>query len=208
MTIAVIDYDAGNTANVLRALNKIGVDALLTADQAVIQSADGLILPGVGAFPTAMAELEKRDLIATIKSAVATSTPLLGICLGMQLLLDASEEHVLTDGLGLIPGICRAIPAGDNLKVPHMGWNQLDVVKPTALTANLQDSAVYFVHSYFTDVAPDYLDVTADYGIKVPAMISHDHVYGAQFHPEKSGDVGLGILEKFKEVVYADSASN
>lgn len=89
-----------------------------------------------------------------------------------------------------------------------MGWNQLDVVKPTALTANLQDSAVYFVHSYFTDVAPDYLDVTADYGIKVPAMISHDHVYGAQFHPEKSGDVGLGILEKFKEVVYADSASN
>lgn len=208
MTIAVIDYDAGNTANVLRALNKIGVDAVLTADQAVIQSADGLILPGVGAFPTAMAELEKRDLIATIKSAVATSTPLLGICLGMQLLLDASEEHVLTDGLGLIPGICRAIPAGDNLKVPHMGWNQLDVVKPTALTANLQDSAVYFVHSYFTDVAPDYLDVTADYGIKVPAMISHDHVYGAQFHPEKSGDVGLGILEKFKEVVYADSASN
>jgi imidazole glycerol-phosphate synthase subunit HisH len=208
MTIAVIDYDAGNTANVLRALNKIGVDAVLTADQAVIQSADGLILPGVGAFPTAMAELEKRDLIATIKSAVATSTPLLGICLGMQLLLDASEEHVLTHGLGLIPGICRAIPAGDNLKVPHMGWNQLDVVKPTALTANLQDSAVYFVHSYFTDVAPDYLDVTADYGIKVPAMISHDHVYGAQFHPEKSGDVGLGILEKFKEVVYADSASN
>ena len=208
MTIAVIDYDAGNTANVLRALNKIGVDAVLTADQAVIQSADGLILPGVGAFPTAMAELEKRDLIATIKSAVATGTPLLGICLGMQLLLDASEEHVLTDGLGLIPGICRAIPAGDNLKVPHMGWNQLDVVKPTALTANLQDSAVYFVHSYFTDVAPDYLDVTADYGIKVPAMISHDHVYGAQFHPEKSGDVGLGILEEFKEVVYADSASN
>ena len=208
MTIAVIDYDAGNTANVLRALNKIGVDAVLTADQAVIQSADGLILPGVGAFPTAMAELEKRDLIATIKSAVATGTPLLGICLGMQLLLDASEEHVLTDGLGLIPGICRAIPAGDNLKVPHMGWNQLDVVKPTALTANLQDSAVYLVHSYFTDVAPDYLDVTADYGIKVPAMISHDHVYGAQFHPEKSGDVGLGILEKFKEVVYADSASN
>ena len=208
MTIAVIDYDAGNTANVLRALNKIGVDAVLTADQAVIQSAAGLILPGVGAFPTAMAELEKRDLVATIKSAVATGTPLLGICLGMQLLLDASEEHVLTDGLGLIPGICRAIPAGDNLKVPHMGWNQLDVVKPTALTANLQDSAVYFVHSYFTDVAPDYLDVTADYGIKVPAMISHDHVYGAQFHPEKSGDVGLGILEKFKEVVYADSASN
>ena len=208
MTIAVIDYDAGNTANVLRALNKIGVDAVLTADQAVIQSAAGLILPGVGAFPTAMAELEKRDLVATIKAAVAMGTPLLGICLGMQLLLDASEEHVLTAGLGLIPGICRAIPASDNLKVPHMGWNQLDVVKPTALTANLQDSAVYFVHSYFTDVAPDYLDVTADYGIKVPAMISHDHVYGAQFHPEKSGDVGLGILEKFKEVVYADSASN
>jgi glutamine amidotransferase len=121
MTIAVIDYDAGNTANVLRALNKIGVDAVLTADQAVIQSAAGLILPGVGAFPTAMAELEKRDLVATIKVSSCNGTPLLGICLGMQLLLDASEEHVLTAGLGLIPGICRAIPARRQSQSPTYG---------------------------------------------------------------------------------------
>ncbi len=208
MTIAVIDYDAGNTANVLRALNKIGVDAVLTADQATIQSADGLILPGVGAFPTAMAELEKRDLVGVIKSTVASGTPLLGICLGMQLLLEASEEHGMTRGLGLIPGTCREIPTKANFPVPHMGWNALDVHQNTALTPELQDKYVYFVHSYFTDVPTEFLDVTADYGIKVPAMISRGNVYGAQFHPEKSGDVGLVILEEFKEVVYADSTSN
>ncbi|GFH42808.1 imidazole glycerol phosphate synthase subunit HisH [Lactococcus hodotermopsidis] len=206
--IIVIDYDAGNTANVLRALSKIGVAAELSADADKIRRADGLILPGVGAFPTAMAELEKRDLVRVIKETVASGTAFLGICLGMQLLLDASEEHVLTKGLGLIPGVCREIPAGAELKVPHMGWNSLDVVKETALTADLKDKYVYFVHSYFTDVALDFLDVTADYGMKVPAMISRGNVYGAQFHPEKSGDIGLGILEKFKEVVYANSTSD
>lgn len=208
MTIAVIDYDAGNTANVLRALDKIGVVAVLTADVNVIKSADGLILPGVGAFPTAMAELEARDLVSTIQTAVASGIPLLGICLGMQLLLDASEEHQYTTGLGLIPGVCRPIPIQANLKVPHMGWNRLDVHQANALTAGLQDKSVYFVHSYFTDVSPEDLAVTADYGMAIPAMISRGHVYGAQFHPEKSGDVGLGILANFKEVVYADSTSN
>ncbi|GFH41345.1 imidazole glycerol phosphate synthase subunit HisH [Lactococcus insecticola] len=206
--IIVIDYDAGNTANVLRALEKIGVAAELSADQEKIRQADGLILPGVGAFPAAMAELEKRDLITTIKDTVATGTPFLGICLGMQLLLDASEEHVLTKGLGLIPGVCREIPATPSLKVPHMGWNALDIQRDTALTSDLSGKYVYFVHSYFTDVPAAFCDVTADYGIKVPAMISRGNVYGAQFHPEKSGDVGLGILAKFKEVVYADSTRN
>jgi glutamine amidotransferase len=206
--IIVIDYDAGNTANVLRALDKIGVEASLTADPELIMSADGLILPGVGAFPTAMAELEKRELIGVIQAAVGNGIPLLGICLGMQLLLEASEEHVFTKGLGLIPGICRAIPDGDGLKVPHMGWNNLEVVRETPLTTQLQDHYVYFVHSYFTDVSPEFLDVTASYGIAIPAMISQGHVYGAQFHPEKSGDIGLGILQNFKEIVYADSTRN
>lgn len=208
MTIAVIDYDAGNTANVLHALDKLGVEAVLTSDLAVIQSADGLILPGVGAFPTAMAELEKRNLVETIKSVVADGVPFLGICLGMQLLVDASEEHQLTSGLGLIPGVCRPIPTNKGLKVPHMGWNNLDVVNQTPLTIGLQDNYVYFVHSYFTDVPQAYLDVTTDYGMKVPAMISKGNVYGAQFHPEKSGDVGLGILKRFKEIVYANSTSD
>lgn len=208
MTIAVIDYDAGNTANVLRALEKLGVTAVLTADQTVIKAADGIILPGVGAFPTAMAELEKRDLITSLKAAVANGIPLLGICLGMQLLLDASEEHRFTEGLGLIPGTCRPIPVAEGLKVPHMGWNNLSVQRDSVLTSGLQDKYVYFVHSYFTDVAPPFLDATSDYGIAVPAMISHGHVYGCQFHPEKSGDVGLGILQNFKELVYATTTSN
>ena len=208
MTIAVIDYDAGNTANVLRALDKLGVTAVLTADQNVIKAADGIILPGVGAFPTAMAELEKRDLITSLKTAVAGGIPLLGICLGMQLLLDASEEHRFTEGLGLIPGTCRAIPTRKGLKVPHMGWNNLSVHRDTMLTTGLQGNYVYFVHSYFTDVANPFLDATAEYGLALPAMISHGHVYGCQLHPEKSGDVGLGILENFKEIVYANTTSN
>lgn len=195
--LIVIDYDAGNTANVLRALEKIGVRAELSADPEKILSATGLILPGVGAYPAAMAELEKRGLVIAIKEAVAKGTPLLGICLGMQILTEKGLEHEETMGLGFIPGVCRAIPASKDRPVPHMGWNSLQLEQETALTAGLSEQDVYFVHSYFTDVPKEYIDVTADYGLKIPAMIHKDLVFGAQFHPEKSGDVGLGILEKF-----------
>ena len=195
--LIVIDYDAGNTANVLRALEKIGVRAELSADPEKILSATGLILPGVGAYPAAMAELEKRGLVIAIKEAVAKGTPLLGICLGMQILTEKGLEHEETMGLGFIPGVCRAIPASKDRPVPHMGWNSLQLEQETALTAGLSGQDVYFVHSYFTDVPKEYIDVTADYGLKIPAMIHKDQVFGAQFHPEKSGDVGLGILEKF-----------
>jgi len=195
--LIVIDYDAGNTANVLRALEKIGVRAELSADPEKILSATGLILPGVGAYPAAMAELEKRGLVSVIKEAVAKGTPLLGICLGMQILTEKGLEHEETKGLGFIPGVCRAIPASKDRPVPHMGWNSLQVEQETALTAGLSEQDVYFVHSYFTDVPKEYIDVTADYGLQIPAMIHKDKVFGAQFHPEKSGDVGLGILEKF-----------
>ncbi len=195
--LIVIDYDAGNTANVLRALEKIGVRAELSADPEKILSATGLILPGVGAYPAAMAELEKRGLVSVIKEAVAKGTPLLGICLGMQILTEKGLEHEETKGLGFIPGVCRAIPASKDRPVPHMGWNSLQVEQETALTAGLSGQDVYFVHSYFTDVPKEYIDVTADYGLQIPAMIHKDKVFGAQFHPEKSGDVGLGILEKF-----------
>ena len=195
--LIVIDYDAGNTANVLRALEKIGVRAELSADPEKILSATGLILPGVGAYPAAMAELEKRGLVIAIKEAVAKGTPLLGICLGMQILTEKGLEHEETMGLGFIPGVCRAIPASKDRPVPHMGWNSLQLEQETALTAGLSGQDVYFVHSYFTDVPKEYIDVTADYGLKIPAMIHKDLVFGAQFHPEKSGDVGLGILEKF-----------
>lgn len=196
----VIDYDAGNTANVLRALEKIGVHAELSGDSEKIKEASGLILPGVGAYPTAMAELEKRGLITSIKEAVDQGTPLLGICLGMQILTEKGLEHVETQGLGFIPGVCRSIPASKKMPVPHMGWNNLEVKQETPLTPGLQDQSVYFVHSYFTDVPKDYVDVTADYSLEVPAMIHKDMVFGAQFHPEKSGDVGLGILTRFVQL--------
>lgn len=195
--IIVIDYDAGNTANVLRALKKIGVQAELSSDPTKILAASGLILPGVGAYPAAMAELTKRGLVPVIKEAVAKGTPLLGICLGMQVLTELGLEHQETKGLGFIPGVCREIKATKNMPVPHMGWNDLTVMNESPLTDGLEGQSVYFVHSYFTDVPKEYIDVTADYGIDVPAMIHKDNVYGAQFHPEKSGDVGLGILKKF-----------
>lgn len=195
--IIVIDYDAGNTANVLRALKKIGVQAELSSDPTKILAARGLILPGVGAYPAAMVELTKRGLVPVIKEAVAKGAPLLGICLGMQVLTEVGLEHQETKGLGFIPGVCREIKATKNMPVPHMGWNNLTVKHESPLTDGLEGESVYFVHSYFTDVPKEYIDVTANYGIDVPAMIHKDNVYGAQFHPEKSGDVGLGILKKF-----------
>lgn len=195
--IIVIDYDAGNTANVLRALKKIGVQAELSSDSTKILAARGLILPGVGAYPAAMTELTKRGLVPVIKEAVAKGAPLLGICLGMQVLTEVGLEHQETKGLGFIPGVCREIKATKNMPVPHMGWNNLTVKHESPLTDGLEGQSVYFVHSYFTDVPKEYIDVTANYGIDVPAMIHKDNVYGAQFHPEKSGDVGLGILKKF-----------
>ncbi|MCO4543498.1 glutamine amido transferase [Streptococcus infantarius subsp. infantarius] len=195
--IIVIDYDSGNTANVLRALKKNGVQAELSSDPTKILAARGLILPGVGAYPAAMAELTKRGLVPVIKEAVAKGAPLLGICLGMQVLTEVGLEHQETKGLGFIPGVCREIKATKNMPVPHMGWNNLTVKHESPLTDGLEGKSVYFVHSYFTDVPKEYIDVTANYGIDVPAMIHKDNVYGAQFHPEKSGDVGLGILKKF-----------
>ncbi|MCO4576822.1 glutamine amido transferase [Streptococcus infantarius subsp. infantarius] len=195
--IIVIDYDAGNTANVLRALKKIGVQAELSSDPTKILAARGLILPGVGAYPAAMAELTKRGLVPVIKEAVAKGAPLLGICLGMQVLTEVGLEHQEMKGLGFIPGVCREIKATKNMPVPHMGWNNLTVKHESPLTDGLEGQSVYFVHSYFTDVPKEYIDVTANYVIDVPAMIHKDNVYGAQFHPEKSGDVGLGILKKF-----------
>lgn len=206
--IVVIDYDAGNTRNVLRALEAIGMEAILSSAIADIQAADGLILPGVGAFPLAMAELKRRGLVTEIKKQVAAGKPLLGVCLGMQLLLEGSEEHIYTEGFGFIPGICRPIPVRPEYPVPHMGWNQLDVVAEDALTNSIQDEYVYFVHSYYTDVPSEYLRATCDYAMPIPAMISAKNVFGAQFHPEKSGEVGKKILQNFKEYVDATITSN
>ena len=199
--IVIIDYDTGNTRNVQKALDYVGLENRLSADPSDIESADGLILPGVGAYALAMEELEKRSLVGLIKQAAKKGTPILGVCLGMQLLLEGSLENGFTRGLELIEGICEKIPSEKDFPVPHMGWNDLVVTKDTPLTANIAGEYVYFVHSYYADCDPDAIDALAQYSLKVPAMISKGNVYGTQFHPEKSGEVGLNILKGFKEVV-------
>ncbi|MGC6767186.1 imidazole glycerol phosphate synthase subunit HisH [Enterococcus sp. LJL128] len=199
--IVIIDYDTGNTLNVQKALNYVGLENKLSADAVEILAADGLILPGVGAFSLAMAELEKRQLTSVIKEAAANGTPILGVCLGMQLLLEGSMENGYTAGLGLIEGICEKIPQEKDFPVPHMGWNELMITKETPLTKEMSGEYVYFVHSYYADCDPDTIDALVQYSLKVPAMISQGHIYGTQFHPEKSGAIGLKILKGFKEVV-------
>ena len=195
--VVIIDYDAGNIKSVEKAIQHLGSEVVLSNDKNVIKSADRVILPGVGAFGHAMKNLKKYDLVETIRDYAKSGNPFLGICLGMQILFDSSEEDMGVEGLSIVKGSIKKIPAKDSFKIPHMGWNNLTVKHETPLTEELEGQSVYFVHSYFTDVPKEYIDVTADYGIDVPAMIHKDNVYGAQFHPEKSGDVGLGILKKF-----------
>jgi glutamine amidotransferase len=199
--IIIIDYDTGNTKNVQKALDFVGLDNKISAESADILTADGLILPGVGAFSLAMKELKARGLVEVIREAAHKGTPVLGVCLGMQLLLEGSMENGFTEGLGLIEGICEKLPEDPELPVPHMGWNELIVTKETPLTKEINGKYVYFVHSYYADCTPDVIDALTQYSIKIPAMISQGRIYGTQFHPEKSSDEGLKILRGFKEVV-------
>lgn len=204
MQIAIIDYDAGNTKSVSKALDFIGIENTITATKKTILEADGIILPGVGAFPQAMAALEERDLIAVLQEAVAHGKPLLGVCLGMQLLLDSSDEFGYTQGLGLIPGHAKLLP--DTAKIPHMGWNQLEVTQDSPLTRDQDGNFVYYVHSYYAVCEAKYVMASSDYSVEVPGIIANENVYGAQFHPEKSGQAGLEILQGFKEVITCASS--
>ncbi|MDR0921342.1 MAG: imidazole glycerol phosphate synthase subunit HisH [Lactobacillales bacterium] len=207
--IAIIDYDTGNTRNVQKAFQALGVETVLTSDKTVIEQAAGLVLPGVGAFPLAMQALESRGLVTLLKAEVAKGKPLLGVCLGTQLLLEGSREHNYTDGLGFIPGVCEELPTKLGFPVPHMGWNQLKIIQENALTQGLSEKFVYFVHSFYANCPSEFIYATAEYSVEVPAMIANGNVYGAQFHPEKSSTVGLGILKQFKEVVeHANSSRN
>ncbi|EOH92984.1 imidazole glycerol phosphate synthase, glutamine amidotransferase subunit [Enterococcus haemoperoxidus ATCC BAA-382] len=199
--IIIIDYDTGNTRNVQKALDYVGLANKISADPHEIKAADGLILPGVGAFSLAMTELKERGLVNVIKETAQKGTPILGVCLGMQLLLEGSMENGFTEGLGLIEGICEKLPDDPDLPVPHMGWNKLVVTEKTLLTKEVDEQYVYFVHSYYTDCEPDVIDALVQYSIKIPAMISKGNIYGTQFHPEKSSEAGLAILRGFKEVV-------
>lgn len=194
--IAIIDYGAGNTFNVQKAFDFLGVETILTSDPKVIDQSSALILPGVGAFKAAMDNLQAAGLVEIIKTTVANGKPLLGICLGMQMLFDYSEEYGQTAGLGLIPGKVVAIPDGD-LLVPQMGWNQQILHNSSSVFKEVANQYTYFVHSYYAQTDPQYITSTVEYGVQVPAIVERDQVIGMQFHPEKSGQVGLQLLKDF-----------
>ena len=199
--IAIIDYGAGNIFSVKNALDYLGLDCKLTSDKDEIKAADAVILPGVGAFPAAMAMLEKSGLIDTIKEEAAKK-PLLGICLGMQMLFEKGYEFEECDGLGLIKGSVRYMDEPD-LIIPHMGWNKLEKLNDCPLLENIgDDEYVYFVHSYKAECADENIAAYSEYGGRVPALVfDGKFVYGAQFHPEKSGDTGLKILKSFGNLI-------
>lgn len=198
--IVIIDYGAGNLFSVKNALDYLKIENCISGEEKQIREADAMILPGVGAFPDAMNKLENKGLVPVIRKE-AQKKPLLGICLGMQLLFESSSEFGNTKGLGLIPGKVVKLD-GKGLKIPHMGWNHLQVLNACALADHsTEGSYMYFVHSYRADTEDENISCFTVYGEKIPALVQKDMVYGAQFHPEKSGEAGLNMLRKFARLV-------
>ncbi|MGL5258867.1 MAG: imidazole glycerol phosphate synthase subunit HisH [Lachnospiraceae bacterium] len=197
--IVIIDYDAGNIRSVEKAIVSLGEEAIISRDKAVILAADKIILPGVGSFGDAMEKLIAYELVDVIKEAVRRQIPFLGICLGMQLLFEKSEESNGVMGLCLLEGEILRIPEHENLKVPHMGWNSLALQNNSTLFKELDDeSYVYFVHSYYLAAKdPSIVTATTEYNVTIHAAVQKEYIYGCQFHPEKSSDVGLKILANF-----------
>ncbi|MED0964954.1 imidazole glycerol phosphate synthase subunit HisH [Bacillus paramycoides] len=200
--IAIIDYGMGNIRSVEQALKYIGAEYIVTDDIEEILRSDGVILPGVGAFPKAMDVLEKKDLVYVLKEVGSSGKPLLGICLGMQLLFEKSEELQNCNGLNLLPGVIRKLKVP--YKIPHMGWNELKKEGEISLWNGVEDgSFVYYVHSYYADCPNEIVYGASEYGVKVPGFVAKGNIFGAQFHPEKSGEIGMQMLKNFKEVVEA-----
>ncbi len=224
--IAIIDYDAGNLKNVANAFKKLGVDSLITCDERTVLESEAVVLPGVGAFSDCMNSLINKGMDKVVKACIDMGKPFLGICLGYQLLFEYSEEHpeglADTKGLGILKGRVKRFPADKGLKIPHMGWNNLSFPKPCPLFENLpgklftdsvvdntnsddkqsEESYLYFVHSYYVEAAErSIVSATCQYGISFDAAISRGNVYATQFHPEKSGTVGLAIINNFIKVV-------
>ncbi|ABS21456.1 imidazole glycerol phosphate synthase subunit HisH [Bacillus cytotoxicus] len=198
--IAIIDYGMGNIRSIEQALTSIGVEHLVTDRQREIVKSDGVILPGVGAFPKAMEALEAKKLVTVLQECGKTGKPLLGICLGMQLLFEKSEEMKSSNGLGLLPGVVRKLQVP--YKIPHMGWNRLTKTKEMPIWNRVADgSFVYYVHSYYAECPNDMICGTSEYGISVPGLVAKGNIFGAQFHPEKSGEIGIQMLANFKGVV-------
>ena len=200
--IAIADYGIGNLGSVTKAFRRCGAEVRLTGDPAELRAADALVLPGDGAFAATMEEVERRSLVPVLREAVERGKPLLGICIGMQLLFEESEEHGLTRGLGFLPGRVRRFEG--ELPVPHMGWNELHPRRPHPMLDGLAaGSYVYFVHSFYCDAPDEVVIASSDYGRDFPAVVGLGSVVGVQFHPEKSQEVGLRMVEGFVKMVDA-----
>ena len=201
--IAIIDYGVGNLFSLESSFAAIGAEVTVTADPVVLQQADKLLLPGVGAFEDAAKKLRQSGLDTVVKEQAASGKPLLGICLGMQLLFDKSHEYGCHEGLGLIPGAVKPIAdvIPKDLKIPHIGWNALHFQKDCPIFKEISEGdCVYFVHSFYATDCQDHTVATAEYGAPLTAAVAKGNVYGCQFHPEKSGAVGLKILKAFAEL--------
>lgn len=201
--ISIIDYGVGNLFSLRSSLRAIGIDADYTGNPAEIRKADKLILPGVGAFRDAREALRSTGLDRVVQEEAGKGKPLMGICLGMQMLFDRSYEYGEYEGLGLIPG--EIVPMEGripkDLPIPHIGWNELMLKQPSPLMKNTTNGDyVYFVHSYYAETPAEYVIATTDYGVEMTAAVQKDNVYGCQFHPEKSSEVGLSILKAFCEL--------
>ena len=202
--IAIIDYGVGNIHSVMSALNKLEIENVLTADPEVIKNSDGILLPGVGAFRDAIKSLEDTGLIPLIKKCAEDGKPLLGICLGMQLLYEKNFEDGEYEGLGLLKGEIRSLKPyiSKDLKIPHMGWNRLNIKQDSPLFKYFgEEEFVYYVHSYFACGTDEDVLASSEYGIEVPGVVGHKNIMGMQFHPEKSSGTGLKLLKAFGEMV-------
>ena len=200
--VAIIDYDAGNIKSVEKALQKLGQEVVITRDAETILNADKVILPGVGAFGDAMANLKKYGMDQVIYQVVEKEIPFLGICLGLQLLFEKSDESKGVDGLGILKGEICKIPDCEGLKIPHMGWNSLHLQNGGRLFRNISEQAyVYFVHSYYLKAEEEEIvKATTEYSTHIHAAVEKGNVFACQFHPEKSSDVGMQILRNFVEL--------
>ena len=200
--IGIIDYDAGNIRSVEKALAYLGEETVVSRDPQVLLKSDKVILPGVGSFGQAMENLHRYNLVPVIKEMVKNNTPFLGICLGLQLLFESSEETPGVEGLGILKGRILRIPPSEGLKIPHMGWNSLKYPNEGRLFRGIpEDSYVYFVHSYYLKAEDESIvTATTEYSTLIHASVESGNVFACQFHPEKSSDIGLQILKNFSEL--------
>jgi len=208
--IVVVDYDAGNLRSVQRALEAVGQRPRVTPDWRVVETAEALVLPGVGSAQGCMRKLADRGLVEPLKAYAASGRPFLGVCVGLQLLFDGSEEGGGVECLGILPGTVRRFPADKGLKVPQIGWNDVSIVRQHALLDDVPDRTYfYFVHSYYVDPAdPTMIVGTAEYGVDFPAIVAHANVVATQFHPEKSADLGVRLYANFGRIAAGTMASS